>query len=53
MSLPPKEFDERLNKEALGPKTDFSVWNFENNYDKLNKEEQEMLSAVRLEHNMP
>jgi len=43
MSLPSKELDERLNKEALGPKTDFSVWNFENNYDKLNKEEQEML----------
>ena len=32
-----------MNKEAFGPKTDFSVWNFENNYDKLNKEEQGML----------
>ena len=53
LSVPRKELDERLNKEAFGPKTDFSVWNFENNYDKLNKEEQEMLSAVRLEHNMP
>ena len=29
--------------EAFGPKTDFSISNFENNYDKMNKEEQGML----------
>ncbi len=43
MSVPPKELNRRLDNEALGPKTDFSIWNFENNYDKLNKEEQSML----------
>ena len=40
--LPQKEMEKRLD-EAFGPKTDFSVFNFENNYDKLNKEQQEML----------
>ncbi len=43
MSVPPKELNKRLDNEAFGPKTDFSVWNFENNYDKMNKEEQQML----------
>lgn len=36
------EEKKRIN-EAFGPKTDFSVWNFENNYDKMNLEEKEML----------
>jgi len=30
--------------EAFGPKTDFSISNFENNFDKMNKEEQAMLT---------
>lgn len=37
-----KESKRRLD-EVFGPKTDFSIWNFENNYGKMNKEEQEML----------
>ena len=42
-SVPNKELTKRLDNEAFGPKTDFSIWNYENNYDKLNKEEQGML----------
>jgi len=30
--------------EVFGPKTDFSISNFENNFDKMNKEEQAMLT---------
>ena len=42
-NLTPKEVNQRLD-EAFGPKTDFSIHNFENNYDKLNAEEQGMHS---------
>ncbi len=38
-----KEVNQRLD-EVFGPKTDFSIHNFENNYDKMNLEEQEMLT---------
>lgn len=30
--------------EAFGPKTDFSISNFENNFDKMNKEEQSIIT---------
>lgn len=38
--------------EVFGPKTDFSISNFENNYDKFNQEEQEMIThKMQLELN--
>jgi len=42
---------ERID-EAFGPKTDFSISNFENNYDKMNEEEKGMLiHKMQLEFN--
>ena len=45
------ENNKRLD-EAFGPKTDFSISNFENNYDKFNQEEKEMIvHKMQLEFN--
>ena len=51
MSATVEEEKKRLD-EVFGAKTDFSISNFENNYDKFNQEEKEMIThKMQLEFN--